>query len=245
MLELAYLSLGRNVKMFLDVVITPILETYRCKDVTIQINKFFYGSIPGGMTNFSDGAQSSFMETCLDRIKNDATFDKRFVVATRWMFLKPALLWILPFHSESIELNKNFKFLFNQFNSFLYEHSIDESSYTDMKSRVEYLSGLFCRNENKSAVYRVTATFHNEVIRTFNDRLQDKLQGLIFPSANTKGEGMNVVLNKDFINEENIRCDHAVLYYFQRDPRNIMDISFLPIASCEPKDNGAIDFEIL
>lgn len=193
------------------------------------------------MTNLSDGAQSAFMETCFDRIKEDLTFDNRFVVATRWMFKKPPLVWVLPFHSGSMELNENFKFLFEQFDKVLKEQSVDEATYLDLKAKAEFLSGLFCCSENKLATYRVTATVHNELIRNFNAQMEDRLHGLIYPSANTKGEGMNIVLEKDFITPDNIYCDHATLYFFRRTPGNHKDISFFLFADGEPKENGDVD----
>lgn len=202
----------------------------------------FYGTIPGGMKNLSDAAQSSFMETCFDRIKEDLTFTNRFVVATRWKFKKTPWVWVLPFHSDSLELNQNFKILFDTFDAFLRRESNDEATYLDLKTKVEFLSGLYCMNENKKAVYRITATFHNELCRRFNSKRKEKIQGLVYPSANTKGEGMNIVLNKDFITEYNIFCDHAVLYHFQRAPDDSTEIFFFPIASCEPDANGNIHF---
>lgn len=205
----------------------------------------FYGTIPGGMKNFGDGAQTSFMETCFDKIKEDPTFTNRFILTTRWKFKYPPLVWVLPFHSGSIELNDNFKFLFTQFDSFLKRESKDESTYLDLKAKAEFLSGLYCTNENKKAAYRITATFHNELCKAFDLQMEEKLQGLIYPSANTKGEGMNIVLNKDFVIADNIFCDHAVLYYFQRHPDDPKDISFFPVAACDPDENGNLHFVAL
>lgn len=211
----------------------------RCNDAGQQV---FYGTIPGGMTNLGDGAQSAFMETCFDRIKEDLSFDNRFIVATRWMFKRPPLVWVLPFHSGSMELNGNFKFLFEQFDKVLREQSVHEATYLDLKTKAEYLSGLFCCAENKKASYRITSTVHNEMLRNFNAQMEERLNGLIYPSANTKGEGMNIVLEKDFIIPENIYCDLATLYYFQRTPGNPKDISFFPIATGIPEQNGDVVF---
>lgn len=218
---------------------TTQIPLQRCNSKGQQV---FYGTIPGGMTNLSDAAQSSFMETCFDRIKEDSTFNNRFIVATRWIFRQSPLVWVLPFHSGSLELNENFKFLFEQFDTKLKEISLDEATYLDLKAKAEYLSGLFCCAENKKASYRVTSSVHNEMLRNFNEQMEDRLHGLIYPSANTKGEGMNIVLEKDFITPQNIYCDVAILYYFQRNPGNPKEISFLPRATGIPDQNGDIVF---
>lgn len=214
----------------------------RCNYAEQQV---FYGSVPGGMKNLGDAAQSSFMETCFDRIKEDPSFSDRFIVSTKWTLKKAPLLWVLPFHVGSIELNENFDFLFRNFDTYLQDNSQTTSQYLDLKRKVEYLSGLYCKNENKKVAYKITATFHNELRDLFNAKMEDKIDGLIYPSANTGGEGMNMVLNKEFIANENIVCDLAVLYHYRRNETNARDISFFPVAEAIPTSSGELSFEPL
>jgi hypothetical protein len=238
----AVLDLGEECHNISRCSYNPDCDKIPLQRCNIEGQQVFYGTIPGGMTNLSDGAQSAFMETCFDRIKEDLSFDNRFIVTTRWMFKKPPLVWVLPFHSGSMELNGNFKFLFDQFDKVLKEISQDETTYFDWKAKAEYLSGLFCCSDNKKATYKITAAVHNRILQNFNAQMEDRLNGLIYPSANTKGEGMNIVLEKDFIIPDNIYCDHATLYYFQRTPGNPNDISFFPIAAGILESNGDVVF---
>ena len=203
----------------------------------------FYGTIPGGMLNLSDAAQSAFLETCFDRIKDDPTFTNRFIVATRWNLKNSPYLWSLPFNEGSTELNQHFKFLYSQYDNILKESSLNEVEYNHNKAKARFISILFWTNENKKLVYRVTSTFFNEICGLLNPLLPEKIDGLIYPSANTKGEGMNIALVKDFITEENIECSHAVLYAYKRDPKNPKSISFQPLENCTPSKDGEIEFK--
>lgn len=203
----------------------------------------FYGTIPGGMQNLSDAAQSAFLETCFDRIKKDSLFSERFVVATRWNLKNSPHLWSLPFNEGSAELNQHFKFLYANYDNILKESSLNEVEYNQNKAKARFISALFCTNENKKLVYRVTSTFFNELRVIVNSLLLEKIDGLIYPSSNTKGEGMNIALVKDFITEENIECSHAVLYAYKRDPKNPKSISFEPLECYTPNKDGKIEFK--
>jgi hypothetical protein len=155
---------------------------------------------------------------------------------------KAPVVWVLPSYPGSVELNENFKFLSENFDTILKQRAIDEGQFLDLKSKAAFLSSLYCCADNKQSVYRLTATFHNEFCRIFSKQASRKIDGLLYPSANTKGEGMNVVFDKDYIQDENVICDHAVLYHYLRDPNNNKSISFLPIAACNPQLNGNLSF---
>ena len=66
---------------------------------------------------------------------------------------------------------------------------------------------------------------------------------LIYPSANTKGEGMNIVLTKDYVDKKSIYCDLVVLYQINRNPNNYKSIWFLPYAYAVPDENGNLTFK--
>ena len=204
----------------------------------------FYASIPGMMVNFSDGAQPSLMETTAQKIIDDPTFDARHAVASRWQIKKQPLFWYLTHHDHSKKNNENFKFLFNETNDFLKEEELTTNNYQNFTEKLQYLSELFCRNDNKENVYRITATYYNNVIELFKP-FNSSYDGLIYPSANTKGEGMNIVLTKDYVDKENIYCDLVVLYEINRNPRDIKNVRFTPIAHAKPDEFGNIDFKPL
>jgi hypothetical protein len=65
---------------------------------------------------------------------------------------------------------------------------------------------------------------------------------LIYPSANTKGEGMNIVLTKDYVDNKNIYCDIVMLYKINRNPTDAKNIRFIPYAQATPDKDGNLNF---
>jgi len=204
----------------------------------------FYASIPGGMTNFSDGAQPSLMETMAQRIVDDPTFDGRHAVASRWQIKRHPIFWFLPHYIGSIKSNENFKFLFNHMDSFLRENSASNDHFQNFTEKLNYLSELFCSNDKKERIYKVTANYFNKVMDSFRP-FNNVYDALIYPSANTKGEGMNIVLTKEYVDNKNIFCDIVVLYTINRNPSDFKNISFMPFAQAIPDEFGNLEFKPL
>jgi hypothetical protein len=204
----------------------------------------FYASIPGGMVNFHDGAQPSLLETAMQRIIDDPTFDLREAAASRWRIKTQPMFWYLPHYEDSINKNKNFEFLYNHFDSYLKSNSKTNEVYQNFKEKLNYLSGLFCRNHDREKTYKVTAAYYNKVMNIYK-RFNCNFDALIYPSANTRGEGMNIVLTKDYVDINNIYCDLVVLYIIKRHTNNPKSIGFMPYAQALPDENGNLDFKPL
>ena len=202
----------------------------------------FYATIAGGTRNFSDGAQPSLMETVMQRIVDDPNFDARTAAASRWQVKHQPVFWFLPHYADSIEGNENFKYLFNHFNNFLKNNSSSNEQYENFTSKLNYLSQLFCRDYNRERTYEITATYYNKVMDLFR-HFDNSYDALIYPSANTKGEGMNIVLTKDFVDKQNVYCDLVVLYSINRNPSNAKNIWFTPMAQAIPDEFGNLDFK--
>ncbi len=209
----------------------------------LKEQQVFYASIPGGMKNFSDGAQPALMETLMQKIIDDPTFDAREVAASRWQIKEQPLFWSLPHFADSIKNNGNFKFFFTEFDNFLKADSTSQEHYVNFTEKLNYLSELFCRNYNKERTYKVTATYYNQVMKTF-EPFEKPYDALIFPSANTKGEGMNIVLTKNYV-DKNIYCDIVILYKINRNPTDIKNIRFIPYAQATPDKDGNLEFKSL
>ncbi len=209
-----------------------------------EAQQVFYASIPGGMLNFGDGAQPSLMETTVQKIIDDPSFDGRIAAVSRWQIIKQPVFWFLPYYSNSIITNENFNFLYNHFDAQLKESSQSNEVYLNFIEKLKYLSELFCKNSNREAAYKITATYYNKIMTLFKpfDRFYD---ALIYPSANTKGEGMNIVLTKDYVDQKNIFCDLVILYEINRIPNNLNDIWFIPFTQATPDELGELNFKSL
>ena len=210
----------------------------------IEGQQVFYASIPGGMINFSDGAQPSLMETTMQRIIDDPTFDSRQAAVSRWQIKEQPLFWFLTHNGDSIKNNENFNFLFGHTDSFLKEVATTNQHHQNFTKKLEYLSQLFCRNDIKERIYKVTAKYYNTVMSLFKP-FDKHYDALIYPSANTKGEGMNIVLTKEYVDNKNIFCDLVILYEIKRSSKSAKNIWFEPFAQAKPDEFGNLDFKPL
>ena len=217
------------------------ISLQRCN---LEGQQVFYASIPGGMTNFNDGAQPSLMETTMQKIIDEPTFDARQAAASRWQIKQQPLFWFLPHYADSIKNNENFRFLFTQFDDVLRKTSTNNEQYQNFTEKLNYLSELFCRNDNKEKTYKVTAKYYNKVMDLLKPP-DSSYDALIYPSANTNGEGMNIVLTKDYLDKKNIYCDLVVLYSIDRNLNNDKNIRFTPFAQAIPDEFGNLDFKPL
>lgn len=209
----------------------------------IEKQQVFYASIPGGMLNLRDGAQPSLMETTMQKIIDDPTFNLRDAAVSRWRIKVQPIFWYLPHYSHSILKNQNFKSLHEQFDTFL-KNDCEPENYQNFTEKLNYLSGLFCGNYNRERTYKVTAAYYNTVMRLFKP-FNNGCDALIYPSANTEGEGMNIVLTKEYVDRKSIYCDLVVLYKIIRNPNNLKNIRFIPYAQAKPDENGNLDFKPL
>lgn len=207
----------------------------------IEKQQLFYASVPGGMLNLGDGAQPSLMETTIQKIIDDPTFNLRDAAISRWRIKVQPVFWYLPHYSHSIVKNQNFKSLHDQFDTFL-RNDCETEDYQNFTEKLNYLSELFCRNYNRERTYIVTAAYYNAVIRLFKPFNND-YDALIYPSANTEGEGMNIVLTKEYVDRKSMYCDLVVLYKIIRNPDDFKNIRFIPYAQAKPDENGNLDFK--
>lgn len=201
----------------------------------------FYASIASGMKNFSDGAQPSLIETTMQRIIDDPKFDARIAAASRWRFVDQPIFWHLSHFENSVKQNENFSFLFNQFDNHLKNHCTSNDEYQNFTEKLNYLSELFCRDYDREKVYKITASFHNMVIKSFRP-FGKMYDAFIYPSAYTNGEGMNIALSKEFVYHKKIYCDLVVLYKINRNPADTMNIWFAPFAQSKPDELGNLNF---
>lgn len=69
------------------------------------------------------------------------------------------------------------------------------------------------------------------------------MDGVMYPSANTEGAGINRALKKEFVDKKILSCEIAMMFSVQRNPSKHKDITVVP-ASREVRvdDDGSIYF---
>lgn len=204
---------------------SPFPKTMPIQRCNYPEQQIFYCSL------YSNTEQASTSMTCL--VETGWEYIEDFKLAScnftlsRWRLKRPLKLFVLPFSKISCEKNEDFK-------------RIKENIEADIKLKfevtdeimecLEYISDVFCKREEKSKYYKISASFFNSLIfyQRYNKISYD---GLLYPSANTDGAGINLALYKELIDEKILECDVATMYMMNRDPSNVKHLLAVPISN--------------
>ena len=121
----------------------------------------------------------------------------------------------------------------------------DYANSEEIIKSLEYISELFCKRENKSVYYKITSAFYNSLL-FYENFMNYNYDGLVYPSANTDGSGMNVVLKKELIDTKVLYFDLAIMYSMQRNPNDLKNLSFMPASNIAyPTQDGGLNFHAI
>jgi hypothetical protein len=187
-------------------------------------------------TDFTDTSLTCLIETAKETLDNN--IDRKYITLSRWELVRPLNLWVLPFCDVSCNKNRDFKKYRDE--------AIDEinqykNSQEVIKS-LEYMSNVFCQSRNKNLYYKISSAYFNSLL------LYEKINGffcdgLAYPSANTEGAGINVVLKKEVIVSKIIYCSSATMYLMERNHSRWNDISWFPASDTAfVKQDGNFSF---
>jgi hypothetical protein len=115
------------------------------------------------------------------------------------------------------------------------------------------MSNVFCKRGKKDYYYKISAAYFNAVLKVTSERKASffnyipgedyKIDGIIYPSSNTKAEGMNICLRKETVDNKSVECDWVAMTALQRNPTNQKDITFQPVSNeIIPDENGDLHF---
>lgn len=207
---------------------------YPCQQV-------FYGAIPCETENVS-ADMTAMLETTLEYVKNKKV-SQLYMTLSRWTIIKPIYVYVLPFSKKSSRHNKDFRQLNKLFQLELRKlTNDDEVEYKYLLHFLEFLSEVFCKKKSKQKYYRISSAFYNAIMK-LDVTQKFNIEGLIYPSANSKAEGMNVVLQKVVVDEYKLDCDMAIMYKMQRTPNNVKEVFFSYVSNeVSPDSNGNFRF---
>lgn len=225
------------------------IKLQRCNYEKQQV---FYGSVPAKAKQVS-ADMTALLEVSLDYVKNK-NINRWYFTLSRWKVNRPLNMVVLPFSKRSHSRNEDFKAMNKEFNRILKQSTEgDKELYFYFKDFLEFISNVFCKRGKKNCYYKISSAYFNAMLEiiekqrlTFiNYKPTGKyiIDGIIYPSANTKAEGMNVCLRKELVDDSSIKCDMAVMSAMQRDASNFKHITF-PNVSNEsiPDENGDLHF---
>lgn len=215
----------------------PFPKTIPIQRCNYSGQQIFYCSL------YSKTEQASTTMTCLAETGWEYVEDLKLAscnfTLSRWVLKRPLKLFALPFSKISCEKNDDFKRIKENI-------VIDINSkfeYTDeIMQCLEYISDVFCKREEKNKYYKISAAFFNALI-FYQHYNKISFDGLIYPSANTEGAGINLALYKELIDEKVLECDVATMYVMKRNPLNLKHLVAVPISNNSwTASNGSLYF---
>jgi hypothetical protein len=197
----------------------------------------FYCSMPTD-SKFATASSTCIVETAWEHVK-DWNIRRTYLTVSRWSTIRPLQLWILPFASISLNRNQDFRKIRENMTKLITD------SYENPDEAVKmlmFLSDAFSSTDNKKAYYRITSAFYNSLL--FFERWMSKpYDGLIYPSANTEGAGLNIVLKQHLIDTHTLYCDFVMMYSMQRNPTNPRYLNIMPASNgVIPREDGTFNF---
>lgn len=200
----------------------PNPETIKLQRCNYPHQQVFYCSMYSD-TDYASTSLTCIVETAWEHIE-DLSSARSYCTLSRWQCKRPLRLWVLPFSDKCCTKNRDLKNIRDNMKKIL----MDQPHYTDdMFLALEFITDAFCERDNKQHLYKISSAFYNTLC-FFEKQINQKMDGLLYPSANTEGAGINIVLKKDLINDKTLYCDVCMMYSISRDPSNPKNLSAYP-----------------
>ena len=202
----------------------PNIKTIKLQRCNYPKQQAFYGAI--GLDNEASTMMSTaIMEVCFEYIKRDDK-DTHYMTLSRWQITRPLSVFVLPYSDLSMSNNFEFKKAKENFDPMIAKVAKDLNvSVNYVRTYLKFISHIFCIRENKTNYYKISSAYVNYILN-YAASMNKRVDGVIYPSANTDGAGMNIVLNPDLIDNKIIYADMAIMYKAQRDPNNLKHFDF-------------------
>mgnify|MGYP001627498427 CR=1 FL=1 len=205
----------------------------------------FYASVPSE-SKYINNVGSAIMEVMAEQIKQNDN-SRSYLTLSRWKLKRKINVYIFPFGINVEERNISLHFASQNFENII--NSLFESQYDDAKvyflDSLKFISECLSEMENKEMNYRITSAFFNSMMKLAVQR-NIKLEGMVYPSANTLAAGTNVVLDKELIDDKMVFCDQIVMYAMRPNPADFKSINFVDVSdSVTPDQNGDFRFKYI
>jgi hypothetical protein len=229
-----------------------------CNNITLQrcnyeTQQVFYAAVPA-RTNIVSADMTALLETTMNYVK-DKNIKRWYFTLSKWNPNRLLNVFVLPFSKRACKRNGDFKTMQSEFDKILNQIcGSDKNLYFYFKDFLEFMSNVFCKKNKKEIYYKISSAFFNAIIAfadkgknhyfNFSPPKDYQIDGIIYPSANSKAEGMNICLKKEVIDNSNVEFEFAIMYAMQRSPNNQKSIYYSP-ASREafPTLNGNLNWK--
>lgn len=189
-------------------------------------------------SDFASSSLTCIVETAWEHIE-DLSLSRTYCTLSRWQCNRPLQLWALPFSDRSCKKNRDFEKIRKNMTKIIKE---EHKGSDDIIKSLEFISDIFAEKNNKKINYKISSSFYNALC--YFERYKNfKLDGLLYPSANTEGAGINIAIKKELIDNKTLWCDVATMYSLQRSPNDPKNISAMPASkNAWTNDEGDLNF---
>lgn len=217
----------------------PKPETISLQRCNYEKQQVFYAAVASGKTFKATG--TAFMETGFSYAK-DKNVSRMYFTLSRWELSRPLRMFVLPFSKRSTRNNDDFKMMNKHFRKLLRQAAAYyNEDPTDIEEFLKFISHVYTSPFRKKHYYKISSAFFNAIMY-----YGEEIDGLIYPSAMTRAEGMNIAVRKDLIDQQVLNCDLAVMFAMQRTPGKVKDVSFMKASSVAyPDRKGNLKFEYI
>jgi hypothetical protein len=216
----------------------PHINKIKLQRANYPGQQVFYCTYPSETRN-SSASLTCIVETAWEHIE-DLDRARSFTTLSRWELSRPLNLWVAPFSELCCNQNPEYNRISKDFaDYFIRSGEINN----DAIQFLGFISEIFCRKVEKGKAYKITSAFFNYLLSVEKAKGMN-LDGLLYPSANTLGAGINLVLKKELVDDGTLICSNVVMYAIERDPGNLTHLRINDISNAaSPDQNGNFGFK--
>lgn len=203
----------------------PFPDTISLQRCNYPRQQVFYCSLYS-KTEYASTSMTCLVETGWEYIE-DIKLSSCLFTLSHWRLKRPLKLFVLPFSKISNEKNEDFKRVRKNIEL---DISSKFKNTDEIIQALEYMSDIFCKREEKKKYYKISAAFFNSLL-FYQYYKNISYDGLLYPSANTEGSGINLALYKSLIDTKVIEGSVATVCMMNRNPNNPKHLIALPISN--------------
>ena len=215
--------------------------SYNSRDTNrIKLNRFnrpmesmFYGALPSERQ--SKMVAAATLECCKEIINENNENTAQYFTFGKWYIKTSFLVLNLCFNDKTLESNPTLKKFVEQYLNHL-DSKISKEAYEFIKYYWRFFSDLASKKHETDQQYFITTAYFCAVRVYYEQNLNEKINGIVYPSSMTENEALNIVLTPNAV-DSYLELKETFMYKYTRNPSTVKSF-FCGIASkiAEVKD---------
>ncbi len=200
----------------------PYIDSIKLQRCNYDKQQVFYAAVPIQAEIKCYG--TSILEVTWEHISN-LYLNYYFVTLSRWITKRPLKVFFFPDLENQKAIAQGVDFEKDMMETIGLSHQ-DIPFYLEVLTFFREVLGV---KEDKKIWYKISSAFYNCIMRFGQDEHQ-KIDGMVYSSANTGKAGTNIVLNKELIENHTIYCDYVQMLIAIRNSSDPTDIRFCSVS---------------